>query len=118
MDLEADLVAVVDGFGQAIELAVVDGAQLANDVGGALGGEGRELLTRGEVGFVLRLEEIVGLGFAAGAEEFAFVGGDAGVEDAPVDVRPTTGFAGVEHVADAFGAPLGAVGFEHPVGVG
>ena len=53
-----------------------------------------------------------------GAEQFAFVGGDAGVEDAPVDVRPAAGFAGVEHVLDAFGTPLGSVGFEHPVGVG
>ena len=67
-------------------------------------------MANGEVGVVLRLEEVVGFGFVAGAEEFAFVGGDAGVEDAPVDVRPAAGFAGVEHVVDAFGAPLGAVG--------
>ena len=71
----------------------------------------------GEVGVVLRVEVVVGLGLVARAEQLALVRGDAGVEHAPVDVRPAARLAGVEHVADAGVAPRRAVGFEHPVGV-
>ena len=118
MDLEPDLVAVVDGGGKAVELAVVHCVQLSHDIGSALGSDRSQLLAGGEVSVGLRLEEVVGFGFVAGAEKFAFVSGDASVEDAPVDVGPAAGFAGVEHAADAFRAPLGTVRFEHPVGVG
>ena len=97
--------------------AVVDCAELLEDFGGALGRERRELLANGEVGVVLRCEEVVGLGFVAGAEQLARVGGRRRRRRRASRRATSRGLAGVEHVADAGLAPRWSAGFEHPVGV-
>src|SRR5690242_18172421 len=107
MDLQPDLVPVTNRFGQWIESGVIKRIKFRQQLLSLRLGQICCKPAAKRLVFVgLRTPETVLIPLPHWPKQFAFVQGPAAIQDAPINSAPTTRFALVQHVVNAFSPPL------------